>query len=469
MGQFLDEAPRGKFLDEEAPPGPAAMERRPQIGQRIADWIAPPTEGQAIADIPRGLIQGTANVGREMWNQLKTPTGALSAAATVAPSVMQAIPHPALKALGAVLNTPAGRTLLSGSGAAGGAMIEGKDPLAEGGATMGWNALMEMLTGGASKVVRSLPSVKGRIAEGQAKGLTDAIRSVSPELAGVIEGNRGTVAPTLRGPKTSAALQETALGKSGQEALSGAFERGMVEVDALAPGTTIVGPALDRAYAAMPRLAQDQLVGPVAAGGGFTPRQAQEIISWLGGKSFAESPLGQGVGKVPQQKLWADALQETVSGLPPDAADVFVKIRAPYAGGMQYLDMLRSGSPEGPFRSYGNRLNLDENMVRGYTSGNRMELAEKLGPEGFAALMKVLGGAQPGTKSLMAPGGGGATDALAQVYGRGQGGAPQVAGSLLRTVAPNIGYRPAGRAPYTLPPALQAILDAAMQSAGARP
>lgn len=463
-----DAAPKqgGWVLEPDAPAkAPGVTER---MGKAVADFLVPrdpaqPVATQRIADaiVPRDPAKPT--LPGQMVDDLKTPTGAGGALGTLLPTILGLIPHPATRALGAAANTPAGRTLGGGLGAATGALIEGKDPLEEGAATAGWNAVGEGVMAGGGKIVRSLPTVKGRIAERQARGLTDAIRAVSPDLADVVGQNRSAVAPTLRGPKTSAALQETAMGKSGHEALSAAFERGMAEVDALAPGATVMGPALLDAYAAMPQLARDRLIGAVAPSG-FTPRQAQEVIAWLGSKAFTEAPLGQGVGKVPQQKLWADALNETVTGLGP-AGQKFLEIRAPYAGGMQYLDMLRAGG-DGPFRSYGNRLNLDENAVRRYVSANRMELQDKLGPDGFAALMKALGGAQPGTRSVMAPGAGGVSDAMAQVYGRGQGGAPQILGSLLRTALPNIGYEAAGRAPYTLPPALQAILDVGLQKAG---
>lgn len=440
-----------------------------RMGKAVADWAVPrdpaqPTPFQRAADaiVPRDPAKPA--LPEQMWNDLKTPTGAGGALGTLLPTILGLVPHPATRALGMAANTPAGRTFGGGLGAAAGAVIEGKDPLEEGATAAGWNAVGEGVMGLGGKVVRSLPTVKGRIAEGQARGLTNAIRVVSPDLADVVGQNKGALAPTLRGPKTSAALQETALGKSGNEALSAAFERGMAEVDALAPGATVMGPALLDAYAAMPQLARDRLIGTVATGG-FTPRQAQEVIAWLGSKAFNEAPLGQGVGKVPQQKLWSDALNETVTGLGP-AGQKFLEIRAPYAGGMQYLDMLRSGAPDGPFRSYGNRLNVDENMVRRYVSENRMELQEKLGAQGFDALMKALGYAQPGTRSVMAPGAGGATDAMAQVYGRGQGGAPQILGSLLRTALPNVGYEAAGRAPYTLPAPLQAILDVVLQKSG---
>jgi hypothetical protein len=456
-----------QFPDAAAPRSSGLTAR---VGQAVADFVVPrdpsqPTLPQRVADVIVPRDPDKTTMPGAMWEYLKTPTGAGATIGTLLPTILSKVPH--LRAFGMAANTPAGRTLGGGVGAAAGALIEGKDPLQEGAEAAGWNAVGEGVMGVGGRAVRSLPTVKGRIAEKQARAITDAIRVVSPELADVIGQNRNAVELTVRGPRTSAALQETALGGSGRDALSAAFERGMTEVDRLAPGATVNGPALQRAYAMMPALAQEQLVGPVGAGG-FTPRQAQEILAWTGSKAFSEAPLGQGVGKVPQQRLWSNALNETVTGLRAashDAAEVFVQTRAPYAGGMQYLDMLSTGKG-GPFRSYGNRLNLDENAVRDFVSANRMELREKLGAEGWAALMAALGDAQPGTRSLMAPGGGGVGDALGQVYGRGQGGAPQVGGSLLRTILPNIGYQAAGRAPYTPPPYLQAILDVALQKAG---
>lgn len=448
----------------DAPLGPGVPERATKA---VADFIAPPTGGPTVFQRAADAIVPTdpskPTIPGRIVDDLKTPTGAGGAIGTLLPTILSAVPQ--TRAFGMAANTPVGRTISGGFGSAVGALMEGKDPLSEGAQTAGWNALGEGVMGGGGKIIRSLPNVKGRIVESQARGMVDAIRSVSPELANAVEANRGAVAPTLRGPKTSAALQETALGPSGGDALSGAFERGMTQIDKLAPNATVMGPSLLDAYSAMPQLARDRLIGTVAPGG-FTPRQAQEVLSWLGSDAFNAAPLGQGVGPVPKQKMWADALKETVGGLhaaSPDAANVFTQIRPPYAGGQQYLEMLRQ---PGAFSSYGNRLNMNENAIRNYSSSNRMDLAEKLGPDGYAALMKVLGNAQPGTRSIMAPGGGGATDALAQVYGRGQGGAPQLIGSPLRTLLPNIGYEAAGRAPYTLPPAVQAIIDAGLQRAG---
>lgn len=434
-----------------------------KTAKTVADAVLPPTGGypfQGVADaiIPRDPTKPT--LPGQIWEQAKTPSGAGAIIGTAAPVVLDLIP--ATKPIGAAINNTAGRSLGGGIGAGVGAIIEGRDPLPEAGKVAGSNLLAEALMLGGEKVVRSLPTMKGRIAERQAQGVAGAIRQVSPELADVVEGSKSTLAPTLRGPKTGAAMQSTALTDSGQKALSAAFERGMVEVERLAPNATVMGPALLDAYSAMPQIARDRLIGPVAVNG-FTPRQAQEVIAWAGSRAFTQSPLGQGVGQVPQQMLWKDALTETVTGLraaSPDAADMFVGIRAPYGAGQTYLDMLRSGTPEGPFRGFPNKIMMDENLVRRFISENRQEVMDKLGPAGFKALNDALGGAQPGTKSLLTPGAGGPFDALMATFGRGTNtGTMSAPSGALRVPLANVGSQYTGRAPYSLPTPIKALMD----------
>ncbi len=462
-----DKSVTGGWVAE--PDKPAARPSSPglmsQAAKAIADELVPPDPRKPI------IVDRLANMD---WKGFvsdmipKKPSHIGEAAGPFLPSILQALPYPAAKAAGRALSTPAGRTLTTGAAATAGGLMEGQgtDALDTGVKALGVNSLAEGAGAVVGKGARSLPFVKGRIAESQAGRMTDAIRLASPELADVIGGAKGRLSPTLKGGKTSAAMQSAALTDQGQNALSAAFDRGMTEVDRLAPGAFVMGPALLDAYMAMPQLAREKLIGTVATSG-FTPRQAQEVISWVGSKAFSEAPLGQGVGKVPQQKLWADALNESVGGLRavnPAAADVFVRIRAPYAGGEQYLDMLRSGSPEGPFRGYPNRIMLDENMVRRYVSENRQALIDKLGPRGFQALNDALGGAQPGTKSLLTPGAGGPLDALMATLGRGTNtGTMSLPGGVIRAPLSNVGSQYTGRAPYSVPPMLQAILDAAAQ------
>jgi len=207
-------------------------------------------------------------------------------------------------------------------------------------------------------------------------------------------------------------------------------------------------------------LAQQQLVGAVDPRG-FTLQQAQAIRSWVSGPAFSQSPQGQGVGKVPQQKLVGDMTTEIERGLSPVALPLWQQANRRYAGTMGATDAL---SDRNAFQGLNNRILLNRNQLSDYLAQNREDLTSRLGPQGYDALVeRVLGGAQPGTRDILTPGGGGVTDAFMQTFGRGQGGSPQLLGAPLRTALPNLGSQYTGRRPFSLPPQVQELLDVVLQ------
>ena len=112
------------------------------------------------------------------------------------------------------------------------------------------------------------------------------------------------------------------------------------------------------------------------------------------------------------------------------------------------------------FQGLPNRVMLNTPSVQKYISDNRAELQAKLGDEGYRALTDAIyAGGQVGTRDILTPGSGEALNALRQVYGRGQGGAPQIVGSAVRTAFPNIGGQMTGRGFNRVDPAVQALLD----------
>ena len=122
---------------------------------------------------------------------------------------------------------------------------------------------------------------------------------------------------------------------------------------------------------------------------------------------------------------------------------------------------MEAGREGQAFQGLPNRIMLNTPTIQKYVSDNRAELQAKLGDDGYRELVDAIyAGGQIGTRDIPTPGSGEALTALRQVYGRGQGGAPQIVGSALRTALPNLGAQMTGRGFYRVPSALQAAMDA---------
>lgn len=377
---------------------------------------------------------------------------------------------PASRALPALAKVPALARILGGTvgGAAGGAV---EDPTATGALTgAAWGAGTTAAGEGAGKVLQTAakwgPGAKNAVNEEAARRLTDVAQTVNPSAGPVIAAAKQGLKP-MRGAKTPAALQESVLGGSLQDAASKRMDQTITSITQSAPTLRFAGPDLQQAYAAMPDLAKQQLVGGVGPQG-FTLPQAQAVRGWLGSGAFSQSPVGQGVGSVPQQKLWDSVTQEIEGALAshPLASQIlpqWQKGNKEYGGLMVLQDML---SGQNAFTGGPNRIALNTPNIQQWLSTNRQDASRRMGgPQQFEAMSNaVTGGGQLGTRDVLTPGFGGMLDALRQTYGRGQGGAPQIAGSLIRTGAPNIGSQYTGnRTPLQLPPVLQQALDAVLQ------
>jgi hypothetical protein len=402
------------------------------IAQRGAEFVVPQTPVQAA------IAAGTLGAGPLISAGAKAGVP-LAGSLAASPALGRILGGTVGGALGGYAEEPT-----AGGAARGAALGAGSTALGEG-------------IGKAFQLGRRiLPGGKAAINEEAARRVADVAQTVNPAAAAPIQAARAGLRP-LKGATTPAALQEAVLSGQLQNAASGQMEQFMT---GLPQNLRAQGPAIQAAYDAMPDLAKQYLVGQVGPGG-FTVPQAQAIRGWLGGGAFSQSPLGQGVGKVPQQKLWADVTREIEAALGPTLTPSWATANQEYGGLSVLQDAL---SQANAFTGGPNRIALNTPAIQQWLSLNREEAQRRMGQPAFDALANAFtGGGQLGTRDILAPGFGGALDALRQVYGRGQGGAPQLIGSVLRTAVPNIGSQHTGRAPLQLPPALQQILDLAVQ------
>ena len=333
----------------------------------------------------------------------------------------------------------------------------GKGALIGGGGALGGEGLGAV----GSKVLRSVPGAKARINEGQSQQLLDTIGRTNRVAREAIEA--APVSPLQHQPRTASAIKRGFESGAVEQAAGQRFGDVLDRVANAAGNPAFATPALQEAYAMMPALEQ-RLLGPVGQGG-FTLQQAQQIRSWVGDPAFAQSTLGQGVRRVPQQRLWGEITQEIEGGLAPSprALQLWQANNRAYAG----TEALQEGLTErGAFINQPNRSFLNRSALSDYLARNEVDLRRR-GVDFDALVQRVLGGGQPGTRDVLASGAGTAADAAMQSLGRGTNtGSMQALGTPLRTVFPGVGSQYTGRAPYTLPPNLQAILDVVLQRSG---
>ena len=178
-----------------------------------------------------------------------------------------------------------------------------------------------------SKIIRSLPWIKGLLNEGVSAGTADVARTINPALGPAIETAREGVSPMLKGGTTAAALQETALGQGGKQAMGGAFEQGMLDTTLAAQGQGVQSTALQMAWDLLPtgNPLADRLKNSLAPSpnGTFSPQQAERLLAELGEAAFkgeAASPIARGISGLELRKLYGQAVNETTSGLPAPRA-----------------------------------------------------------------------------------------------------------------------------------------------------
>lgn len=342
--------------------------------------------------------------------------------------------------------------------------------IAEGG---GGAAAGEALGLGGRVLPRIVPGAKGRINEGVARETAAALQQINPAAGPAIEN--AVVSPELRGGDTAAAIKRAIESGAMQEGASQRYGQALSGVASQAHNPRLNTPALKQAYSMMPTLAQDKLVGPIGPGG-MTLEQATAVRSWLGGPAFSQSPLGQGVGKIPQQQLWADITRDIENGVSvqamapnPQAIGNWQTANKEYGGLEALMEALSGGNA---FQGQPNRIFLNRSALSDYLAKNEQDITRRLGsPEAYNDFVnQVMSGGQAGTRDYLAPGGGGMFDSLMGMLRGTNTGAIQAARLPITTAVPNVGSQYTGRQPYGIPRALQTILDLAGQKgAGAVP
>jgi hypothetical protein len=321
---------------------------------------------------------------------------------------------------------------------------------------------MELLVPAIGLGARISPGGKARINEGQSQELLGQIRNNNRVAGEAIDA--APVSPLQREPRTAAAIKRGFESGAVADASSQRFNAVLNRVANAAGNPAVNGPALQEAYAMMPQLEQRYLgaVGP----GGFSLQQAQQIRAWVGDPAFARSTLGQGVRAVPQQRLWGEITQEMEGAIAhaPRALQLWQANNRAYSSTMAMQDAMTQGHA---FQGQPNRTFLNRSELSEYFARNELDLVRRLGRERYDAFVnQVLGGGQPGTRDLLAPGSGAMASPILSWLRGTNTGAMQAARLPLATAAPNIGSQYTGRLPYTLPPELQAILDVAMRQMG---
>ena len=284
----------------------------------------------------------------------------------------------------------------------------------------------------------------------------------------------------MKGATTVEQLHEFASGR-GQELLAAAKDASnkaiatgigvrndLLEIPSLGKTVTVPMPATRSGYAT-----NNPGGIPTSMPKPMTLQEANDALSEIGAKAFSQNPMDRNFNGIDQRRLYGQVRQELVAAL--DKADptgytsaAWQRMQQHYERGIAGLEPIQSAAAYRPGRTSGEaQFNTPAVMDYLRNPKNLGELRNRFGDQNVAALINVLTrGGGPLARDTLAPGTGAASEALMQTYGRGQGGAPQVIGSLLRTPFPSFGSRYAGRASYGLPPDLQKILDVALQRAG---
>jgi hypothetical protein len=458
------------------------LAQEPSLGQRVNSGLksAHETVGRGLTYLDRGLLPDIVRAVRGQPPGPMMPEVAKIGGGMVTPESVNPVSRNLTEA-GVTYGVPLGGKLLGGGGAlarltggliggSAGSVMEGKNPVSlEGAKSIAAPlALGEVMGYTGPRLAQMFPGVKSAISESNSLGLLDTFSAIDPELGKVIAGQQ--VKPTLKGGTTAAKIQQGIKSGEVQKGASNEMERQLGAVNMLAGAPKFNTPNLQQAYESMPALEQQKRVlrlGPVDPAG-FTLQQAQAIKGYIGDQAFGQSPQGQGVTPVGKQLLEGDIKSEIESVLSRGATgpnklapDLWNQTNRRYAGTMGLTDAL---SDRNAFQGLNNRILLNRNQLSDYLAQNREDLTARLGPKGYDAIVeRVLGGAQPGTRDILTPGGGGVTDAFFQTFGRGQGGSPQLLGVPLRTALPNLGSQYTGRRPFSMPPQLQELFDAVLQ------
>ncbi len=404
--QWDDAAPttRGVQWDEPAAAPPSALDALRKVGV-----IA----GEELGKTPGRMLEGAKGIVSSGAETAMNPPMATVLPLTLGPGSTVVSRLGALGA-GAMLDKPSGQPL---------------ENLATAGRAIAPAAIMEAAVPLGGKLLRSLPGAKGAISGQDVAAYGQEIGRQSPPLAGA---------------STADELRSLAAGP-GRKALGQAKETTITQIESMLPTPTLDIPAL---------------------GGRMTLRDANKTLSEIGARAFSKNPLDRTIQGVDQRQLYGQLANDIEAALPANARPLWQSAQADYKKGLALLKPLQSSSA---FRQYPDELQLNTPKLQEYIANpkNEAALRNKLGDAGFESLVNVLTrGGGVGTRDTLASGRGRMSDAFMQSFGRGTNtGSLQALGVPFRTILPNVGSQYAGRAPYTLPPALQSILDVAAQRA----
>lgn len=302
------------------------------------------------------------------------------------------------------------------------------EPTGKGAAIGGGGAAVgEGVAAAGSKLMRSLPWMKGVIARGDERAFANAVGDVSEPLAG---------------------MNVRAMGSGGgRRALRTDREARISAIEAAIGNQPISVPSL---------------------GGPMPLRDALDALSNVGVR-LGQHPADRSVRQAPDALDYRTIIGEIRTGL--DSVDPTGRASAAFG---QAQDVYRGGktlirqilAQEGLFNADGQFNSAAAQKL--LTNPRRAELLrERLGDDQYEALVNVAfrGGNPADGRDRLAQGAGGLMDPL-KTWARGGNtgfwGLPMALG---RTLLPNIGSQYAGRAPFTAPAPLNAILDAAGQRA----
>ncbi len=406
---------------------------------RDSEALSIPTVGEAYSRMAKPVTDAVA------WAARRTPMATLAQALmgtpedtmargahTMAEAVVPQTPAGAGAALGSLAMGPLGplaRILGAGAGGGVGSAATGNDlgtVAKDAGFSAGGAAVGEGASAVGSKLIRSLPWMKGVIAEGDAAGYGARMGEQSPPLAGA---------------QTTQELRTLAAGP-GRDALGAAKEQALQAIEQ----RISTGPVLP-----MPSL----------GGTGMSLRQANDALSEIGARAFSKNPLDRTFNGIDQRRLYGQVAQDIEAGLgslDPHALALFQDAQGVYARGTTLLKPLQQASG---FRmdATGAQFNTPEiQRLIGSPKGEAM-LRNKLGDAGFEELRDtMLRGGAPGEVDRLAGGAAGPFDALLKLLRQG-GGFGTTAVLPFQMALPNVGSRYAGTPPFTAPTGLQSLMD----------
>lgn len=454
----------------------ASMRERPDPSGWYERYVAGPATGVArrgfeaagALDVASGIKTPEQAAERaEMYSEFVIPQTGIEAGAlagTIAAPVL--LPARAAAKLGPKMAPILSRILFGAGGGELGGEVTGETPGKGALIGGGTNVAGEVASTAGSKLLRSLPWMKGLINRMDAKRIGNAVGDISPPLSGA---------------KKPMDFQEL-IEERGLPALGTAKEDVLRRVEGMLPGRQ--GPPwtadLPPGSIRMPSLGTRELPFDASKPAGMSLREANAELSKIGDMLHGDIPLDPRFKDRDLKKLYGELTQEISRGLEasggPAARAEWEAGQAAYRKGRAVYDVLRqskvleqgsgAGNPIDDLAEHGmlnvvklQRLMMDPDVAAG--------LRKALGPGDFNKFSDaVFRGAKRGAIDRTALGSGAPFDALATI-GRGQqSGAWSLPVALGRIFLPNVGAHYVGRPPLTLPSRLQSILDVALQRTG---